>query len=295
MSHPDNTTPFTVATRLGPLHVATIGSGPPALLWHSLFVDSTTWSRLHTAMAAERRLVLVDGPNHGGNTPVRHPFTLDDCVGVAVDVLDELGIAEPVDWLGNAWGGHVGVLFAAAHAERCRTLTAIGAPIHALSDADRRRTRLLSLLYRAGGPRLVAGLLVEALLGPGARANDPDGAAIVADAFGRAERRGMYDAIRWLSLGRRDLTPVLDRLDTPTLLTTGPDDPMWTTAAARDAAAHLRTGALAILPGAGHVGPLLQAAPDVTELVTAFWREPDRTIATQRRAVTSPRRPGTPG
>ena len=43
------------------------------------------------------------------------PFTLDDCVGAAVDVLDQLGIDEPVDWLGNAWGGHVGILFAAAH------------------------------------------------------------------------------------------------------------------------------------------------------------------------------------
>lgn len=45
-------------------------------------------------------------------------------------------------------------------------------------------------------------------------------------------------------------------------------------AAAQAAAAHLRNGALAILPGSGHIGPLLQAAPDVVALVTAFWRDP---------------------
>ncbi len=281
MSRPEHSTPRRVATRLGPLAVASVGSGPPAVLWHSLFVDSTTWSRLSPHLERERRLVLIDGPNHGGNPPLRRAFTLADCVGAAVDVLDHLGISGPVDWLGNAWGGHVGVLFAAAHPQRCRTLTAIGAPIHAYNDADRRRTRLLSLLYLAGGARPVSGVLVDALLGPRTRAEDPAGAAIVADAFARADRRGMYDAIRWLSLRRRDLTDVLDRLDTPTLLTTGPADPMWTTSAARAAATHLRTGALVILPGAGHVGPLLQAAPQVAQLVTTFWRDPEGTITAQ--------------
>jgi hypothetical protein len=51
-------------------------------------------------------------------------------------------------------------------------------------------------------------------------------------------------------------------------------------------------GALVILPGAGHIGPLLHAAPAVVELVTAFWRDPDATLASQRGAATSPRNPG---
>ena len=272
----------TVATRLGPLHVETAGSGPPAVLWHSLFVDSATWARLRAPLATERRLVLIDGPNHGASPPVRHPFTLDDCAGAALDVLDQLGIAEPVDWLGNAWGGHVGIVFGAAHPDRCHSLIAIGAPVHALSAAEHRRIWLLALLYRAAGPGAVVKPLVDALLGPKARAQDPEGAAIVAGAFRRAERRGMSDAIRWLSLGRRDLTPELDRLGTPTLLTTGPDDPMWTTAAARAAVGHLRNGALVILPGSGHIGPLLQAAPAVAGLVTEFWRDPQATIAQHR-------------
>ena len=79
----------------------------------------------------------------------------------------------------------------------------------------------------------------------------------MARAFQRAGRLGMYDAIRWLSLRRTDLTPVLDRLDIPTLLVTAQDDPMWTVPAARAAAADLSHGTMAILPGAGHVGPLL--------------------------------------
>jgi hypothetical protein len=96
----------TIITRLGPLHVRATGAGPTALLWHSLFVDSTTWTRVEPALAKRHRLILVDGPCHGTNPPIRGPHTLDDCVGAAIDVLDHFGLAEPVDWLGKAWGGH---------------------------------------------------------------------------------------------------------------------------------------------------------------------------------------------
>jgi pimeloyl-ACP methyl ester carboxylesterase len=289
MAQPTPSPATSVPTRLGPLHVQTIGAGPPALLWHSLFVDSTTWARVHQPLAATRRLLLVDGPGHGHNPPVSRPFSLQDCVGAAVDVLDHLDVQQPVDWLGNAWGGHVGILFAATHPECCRSLAAIGAPVHALSPADRRQTILLSWLYRLVGPLPpLVNLLVDGLLGPHTRTDDPEGAALVADAFRRADRHGMYAAIRGVSLDRADLTPTLARLATPTLLTTGTNDPMWTTTAATTAAAHLANGALVILPGAGHIGPLLQAAPAVVDLVTAFWSDPATTVAHHRQSATTP-------
>ena len=276
---------ITVPTRVGRLHVQTMGSGPPAVLWHSLFVDSTTWCRVQDRMADARRLIVIDGPNHGGNRPTRRSFTLHDCVGVAEDVLEQVGVDEPVDWVGNAWGGHVGILFAAAHPDRCRSLLAIGAPVHAPNRGDWWRTALLATLYRAGGPRPVTNILVDALLGPLARKDDPSGAAIVADAFARADRRGMFAAIRWLSLRRPDLTPVLGRIRTPTLLTTGAHDPMWTIENASAAAGHLPRGALVILPAAGHIGPLLQAPAAVVDLVLGFWGDPEATIAGQLRSA----------
>ena len=49
------------------------------------------------ALASERRIVIIDGPDHGGSPPVRHPFTLDGRAGAAVEVLDHLGIREPVN------------------------------------------------------------------------------------------------------------------------------------------------------------------------------------------------------
>lgn len=263
-----------VPTRLGPLHVHASGSGPTAVLWHSLFADSTTWTRIAQPLASSRRLLCIDGPGHGSNPRTARQFTLDDCAGVALDVLAHFSVDEPADWLGNAWGGHVGIVFAAEHPDRCRSLATIGAPVHALTADERRRVLLLATLYRLTGARPVTKPLVEALAGPRARTEDPEGAAIIADAFRRAGRRGMLTAIRSVSLARPDLTAVLDRIETPSLLATAADDPMWQVASAQAAAAHLRHGTVAVLPGAGHIGPLLQAAPVVTELVTEFWRDP---------------------
>ncbi len=132
---------------------------------------------------------------------------------------------------------------------------------------------------RSPGPPPLVKSLVDTLIGPRAKTDDPDGLAIVADAFRRADWRGMYDATRWFSIRRPDLTPVLDRLDPPTLLATNDNDPLWTVPDARAAAGHLQRGGLVILPCDGHIGPLLQAAPTVVEVVTGFWRNPDTTLA----------------
>lgn len=59
---------------------------------------------------------------------------------------------------------------------------------------------------------------------------------------------------------------------------------MWTIPAIQAAAAHLRHGTIAIVPGAGHIGPLLEATPELTNLITTFWREPGTTITTQQAA-----------
>src|SRR4030095_2738923 len=104
------------------------GTGPPAVLWHSLFVDSTSWNRLRSRLASVRTLILVDGPGHGGS-PAPSSFTLQSCAASALEMLDRLGVTESVDWLGNAWGGHVGVVFAATYPNRCRSLLTIASPM----------------------------------------------------------------------------------------------------------------------------------------------------------------------
>lgn len=275
MSHDANTnTVITVQTPVGRLHVQLIGTGPPAVLWHSLFVDSSTWCRVRDTLAEHRRLIIIDGPSHGQSEPVTVGFTENDCATAAVAVLDHLALAEPVDWVGNAWGGHVGMTFAATKPDRCRSLIAIGTPIRALSGPEHRKIALLSAIYRTVGPvQPLVKILREALLG---RDADPQAYQIVGDAFRRADRRGMSTAIGSLSLNRSDLSALLPRVAAPTLFVVGENDPMATFSEAQQAASELPTGSAVSVPGSGHITPLMHNAPALAELIIEFWGDPGK-------------------
>lgn len=264
-----------VPTRLGRLHVEVLGEGPVLVLWHSLFVDSRTWARLLPDLASRHRLVVVDGPSHGGSAPVRRRFTLQDCAGCALDVLDHLGIAGPVDWLGNAWGGHVGIVLAAAHPDRVRTLVAVGTPVHPLSPAEHRRIGLMVAAYRVvGAVRPLAREVSGALLGPALRDRDPAADHLVVDSLRRADRRGLHAAMHSLMLDRPDSSDAVRRITAPTLFVAGIDDPLWTPAQAAAAAELLPAGTSAEVPGGGHVAPLLDPDSALLDLVEAFHADP---------------------
>ena len=101
---------YLIDTRVGRLRVTdTGGPSATALLWHSLFVDERSWERMLRPLADRRRLVVVTGPGHGASGDPGRRYTLDECAAAAAEVLDARGVVEPVDWVGNAWGGHVGV------------------------------------------------------------------------------------------------------------------------------------------------------------------------------------------
>jgi hypothetical protein len=102
-------------------------------------------------------------------------------------------------------------------------------PILAPSRRRRRRPR--------GG-----NLFVDALLGPQARAADPEAAALVGGAFRRATRRGMSGAIGSVSLHRPDLTPVFAKISAPMMICVAVGDSYWTPADAARAAGCLPNG-----------------------------------------------------
>src|SRR5262245_1867104 len=97
-----------VHTGVGRLHVEVTGSGPAVLLWPSLFCDGRTMAAAVEDLAPDHTVILIDGPGHGRSGSSGRRFTLEDCARAAIAVLDEHGVRE-ADWIGAAWGGHVGV------------------------------------------------------------------------------------------------------------------------------------------------------------------------------------------
>ncbi len=92
-----------------------------------------------------------------------------------------------MDWVGNAWGGHVGIVFASSRPDRCRTLITFGTPVQAYGRSQRLVFRTLLAVYRVVGMvDYLAGGIRDALLSPHTRSTDPDAVA----------RPGPLDAMR---------------------------------------------------------------------------------------------------
>lgn len=279
--------PEYVSTNLGRLHVRRIGAGPPVVLWHSLFLDSRSWCGLPDRLARERTVVVIDGPSHGQSDAFRGDFTFEECVAAAERILDAHCLAGPVDWVGNAWGGHVGIQLALHRPGRVRTLTTIGTPAHPLRPVERwAKAWPLVQLYRVSGPnRLLFKPLSGALVGSEAIAAQPELCAEVMSAFTGADRASMFRAARSMMVRRPDMSADMARLDVPTLVIAGRDDSTgWRPADAKRVAATMRNVTVIAATGSGHSTPLLLDSATVDQALTEFWNR-----ASQRTDTNCPR------
>ena len=177
----------------------------------------------------------------------------------------------PVDWIGNAWGGHVGLVFAATRPARCRSLATFGTPVQAYGRSEQVQFRVLLAVYRVVGMiDPLSGGISDVLLSPQTRANDPVAVALVRDSLRAMRRRSLANAMLSISLGRPDLTSRLASIQCPTLFVTGPDHAEWTPEMAETSARRLADGTVRAVPGTAYLTPL--EAPEATlRCVREFW------------------------
>src|SRR5918995_2850177 len=218
-----------VDTRLGTLHVRIIGTGRTTVLWPSMFVDSHAWNPLIPLLARgsmlPRRFVLIDPPGLGRSDPLRRRSSIAEAADAARDALDALQTleaSEPVDWVGNAFGGHVG-LDLATDADRLRSLVAISSPTEPISSAIRRQIRMLGPVLRLAGPVGPVKSAVVAAMLTDASAADPELRRVVIESLQRPTRASMSTALNSFILDRTDVTHRLVDLRVPSLFVASDD------------------------------------------------------------------------
>jgi pimeloyl-ACP methyl ester carboxylesterase len=271
---------FTVDTELGRLHVGSRQGSDrgtaPVVLWHSMFVDSRSWDRL-TPLLVDRDLFLVDAPSCGQSEPLRHAADIAACARAAASVAEEVlrrTGARQVDWVGTAWGGHVGMELAATRPDLVRSLVAVSAPTFPVPRALRAKVRLLLPLYRLIGPRgPVRSAIVETLFTDRTRRDDPDTVALLDDSLSKSGR-AMVPAVRTAILNRTDLLPAARQITCPTLLVATDDRGEWTGEQALEAADAMRDSRVVTIPAA-RVIPALEQPRATADAIMAFWAEAD--------------------
>lgn len=261
-----------VATDLGRLYIRRTGTGPPVVLWHSLFVDSQSWGSLIDELARQRTVYAIDGPSHGRSESVPRDFTFDELVVSTEQVADRLDLTEPVDWVGNAWGGHIGIRLATS--SRLKTLTTIGTPIQGFTLKEKlTKAWPLVQMYRLTGPTsFIVTQLFDSLIGKDSLVAQPDQSATVMASFREAARDGMFHAMRSMMLHRTGIEDLLGDIKVPTLVMSVRDDVTgWRPDEARRTCAAIPDCRVEEVAGTGHVSPLLIDRERILSLVTEFW------------------------
>lgn len=258
-----------VSTRLGRVHARIVGEGRTTLLWPSMFVDSHTWDPMLPLLPDDRRYVLVDPPGLGLSESLRRTSDIRGAADAALDLLDGLGVRGPVDWVGNAFGGHVGFELA-ARTSVLRSLVAVSSPAQPVPAGLRRQINLLLPLLRVAGPigPARAGILTGMLSDDSASQDAVR--RIVLESLGRPTRRSLSLAVRSFILNRVDVTATVATIGVPSLFVASDDRGDWSPEDAM-AAAELVPGAEAVtVHGARTLIPLEQPAA-LADHLRRFW------------------------
>lgn len=214
-----------VATEVGDLAIEVAGnpSGPPVLLWPSLWSTRQVFGPQVPALGGSYRLISLDPPGHGesGRPPER--FSLEDLARATFRVLDHVGIGRAA-MVGGAWGGMVGVQMAAMEPARLTSLVTINSPLDAWRGLQRLEMWSLLPLIKVGGPSAAAPFLIANMLSRSTRRNRPELVEPVREDIRACDKTNLFRAARAAMIDRPSLLPLLPDLALPVLVITGSDD-----------------------------------------------------------------------
>ncbi|MFE4502371.1 alpha/beta fold hydrolase [Rhodococcus sp. NPDC056743] len=269
--------PTLVPTCVGTLALRQIGArtGPVTVLWHSMFVDSSSWNRVIPLLPRDRRLLIVDGPGYGDSGPLHRTSSIAECACAAIELLDSVGISDPVDWVGNAWGGHVGYHLAGTSPDRLRTLVTISAPALPLPRLDRIKLEGLSYVLRLFGPTAsLRRKIAVAQLTDGAR-QDPEMLEYMESAVHRAGGNNLAHATRSFIVRRSDLSEHAANATLPILIVATDDRGELTPEQARATAVKCCDAEVAVVGKSRTLVPLEQPQ-QLADLLIDFWARRSR-------------------
>lgn len=195
--------------------------------------------------------------HHFFNTPLKVPYTLDDMAYDAVCVLDALDI-DAAHVVGASMGGMIAQLIAYSHPERVQTLTSImstsGDPALPGPRSDVAKHIFLKRPRRADRNAMREHLVrsLQLIASPAYPRSDAEWLELVDAAL----QRSFYPQgfLRQTAAIFADGSRVrrLMKIEAPTLVIHGSDDPLIPPAGGIDTARHIRGARLEIIEGMGH-------------------------------------------
>ena len=225
---------------------------PPLLLLHGLCGSSQTWAFQFRALADDFRVIAWDMPGYGGSGRFeRENPTVEHYAHALSAVLDTIG-ATKAHVVGQSVAALIGAAYVAEYPDQaysytfCQGLTGLAG----LPDNERstqRKSRLET--FREMGAERFAEERGRKILGPNTL---PMVAELAVTIMKRAPVAAMCQTVEMMA--QTDFFEIAPRIDCPSLVISGSEDPASPIDTGKSARAALGDGPLEIIDGAGHYG-----------------------------------------
>ena len=219
---------------------------PVVVLSHSLACSMVMWCPQLELLESHFQVLRFDTRGHGGSDAPAGPYSLDQLVGDAIGILNELDF-DRVYWVGLSMGGMIGQGLMLSHPDRIERLVLADTAAIIPDEAQSAWQERIDAVHNGGMP-VVAESTLERWFTPDYLAKNPPGIDQIRQQILNtpvAGYIGCSEAIRRLNY--------LDRLSairTPTLIMVGADDPGTPVSASEAMHAQIKCAKLVVIPNA---------------------------------------------
>ena len=244
---------------------------PTVLLFHAFPLSSSLWKGEVERLKSQARVVTPDLPGFGRAARQKTGPSIPQMARDAADLLDRLGLQEPVVVGGLSMGGYVAFEFLRQYPERVRALGLFST--RASADTPEARTQRFKTAkgIQENGLEPFARAVLSNLLGKTTLRTQPDVGRRVREMILANSPDGVADALLAMA-DRRDSTELLAEIRCPTLVIAGDEDTFIPLEQARAMHRQIPGAQIEILSQAGHLVNLEQPKK-FQEILEKFLKE----------------------
>jgi pimeloyl-ACP methyl ester carboxylesterase len=230
------------------------GDGPPILFVHGFPLDHGMWKAQIEALHGWR-IIAPDLRGFGASESSPATTTMGRFAADLHETLDQLGVREPVVFVGLSMGGYVAWPFMKQRPERTRALVLADTRVIAddAKTAAGRREMAENVLDR--GVEVVEASMLEKLFSASTHGNNPAAIEAARAMIRAAKPQGVAGALLGMA-ERPDVSDRLASLSVPTLVVVGEDDGISSPTEMEGFSRAIRGATFVRIPNAGHMSPM---------------------------------------
>lgn len=222
--------------------------GPVLILSNSLGAELTMWNGLMPYLTPSFRVLRFDTRGLGASEVTPGPYTITLLAEDVIRLMDSLDIKEAF-FCGLSMGGLIGQYLGIHHGDRIKKLI-LSNTAASIGDVARWNERIA--VVRHSGLSILADEMMNRWFTTGFRDQRPDRVHEIKKAFMQCDPEGYCS--NCAAVRDADFTMQLDRINVPTMIITGDEDPVTTIEHATYLHQHIKGSALSVLK-AKHLSP----------------------------------------